>query len=213
MKRQLVIALALLLAIPVVSMLGGFLVGLINPEIAAGHPNYIRNFHLLMLLKGAMALGAAGVIACSWLLVCFLVIRSKKRSMWWLFFAALGPFGFAVLAMLDDSAPAESDRYSRFLRNLNAFVRVGYEACTFAVIWLLAYEAMVLLRNIIILVQSAATGMSIAQVIDLQNASSGMWAFGEGMEVMYIVIVLYLIWPIAFNLVGRMAAAVSLKAS
>lgn len=213
MKRQPVIALALLLAIPVVSMLGGFLVGLINPEIAAGHPNYIRNFHLLMLLKGAMALGAAGVIACSWLLVCFLVVRSKKRSMWWLFFAALGPFGFAVLAMLDDSAPAESDRYSRFLRNLNAFVRVGYEACTFAVIWLLAYEAMVLLRNIIILVQSAATGMSIAQVIDLQNASSGMWAFGEGMEVMYIVIVLYLIWPIAFNLVGRMAAAVSLKAS
>jgi len=198
-----VVALALLLAIPVFSMLGGFLVGLINPEIAAGRPNYARNFHFLMLLKGAMALGAAGVIACSWLLVCFLVIRSKKRSMWWLLFAALGPFGFAVLAMLDDTAPAESDRYSRFLRKLNAFVRVGYEACTFVVIWLLAYEAMVLLRNIIILVQSAATGMSIAQVIDLQNASSGMWAFGEGMEVMYIVIVLYLIWPIAFNLVGR----------
>jgi len=76
----------------------------------------------------------------------------------------------------------------------------------FVIVWLLAYQAMILLRNLIILYQSAATGMSTAQIIDLQNASSGMWAFGEGMEVMFMVVLLYLIRPIVFNLVGRVTA-------
>jgi hypothetical protein len=46
----------------------------------------------------------------------------------------------------------------------------------------------------------------IAQIINVQNASSGMWAFGEKLEVMYMVIFLYLIWPSVFNIVGRVAA-------
>jgi hypothetical protein len=133
------------------------------------------------------------------------VIRSKERSSWWLFFAALGPFGFAVLAMLNDRAPAETDRYARFVHNLNRFVRVGYEVCTFVIVWVLAYQAMVLKRNLMILYESATTGMSTAQIIDLQNASSGMWAFAEGNEVMYMVVLLYLIRPIVFNLVGLVA--------
>ncbi len=44
MKKQLVVALVLLLLIPVVSALAGLVFSLINPEIAAGHPNYVRNF-------------------------------------------------------------------------------------------------------------------------------------------------------------------------
>ena len=124
----------------------------------------------------------------------------------WLFFAALGPFGFAILAMLDDSAPAETDRYARFVRNLNGFVRIGYEVCIFVIIWLLAYQAMVLKRNLMIMHESATTGLSTAQIIDLQNASSGMWAFAEGNEVMYMVVLLYLIWPTVFNIVGRVVA-------
>ena len=51
MKKQSVVALVLLLLIPVVLVLGGLLFSLINPEIAAGHPDYVRNFHLLHLLK------------------------------------------------------------------------------------------------------------------------------------------------------------------
>jgi hypothetical protein len=47
MKKQKVVALVLLLLIPVVLMLGGWLFSLINPESAAGHPNYVRNFHFL----------------------------------------------------------------------------------------------------------------------------------------------------------------------
>ena len=38
-----------------------------------------------------------------------------------------------------------------------------------------------------------------------QNASSGMWAFSEGLEVMFLVALLYLFWPITFNIVGRLA--------
>lgn len=48
--------------------------------------------------------------------------------------------------------------------------------------------------------------MTAAQIIDLQNASSGMWAFGEGLEVMFIVILLYLLRPMLFNLVSYAAA-------
>ena len=50
-------------------------------------------------------------------------------------------------------------------------------------------------------IQGAFAG-STAQIIDQQNASSGMWAAGERMEVMYMVVVLYVIWPIVFNIVA-----------
>jgi hypothetical protein len=54
---------------------------------------------------------------------------------------------------------------------------------------------MVLKRNLMIIVQSASTGLSRAQIIDQQNASSGMWAFGEGLEVIYLAALFYLLWP------------------
>src|ERR1700684_2953924 len=110
-KKQLVVALVLLLLIPLILRLGGMLFSLINPEIAAGHPNYVRNYHFLSLLKGMSFWGAGTVAGILWLLWCFLVIQSKERSPWWLFFAALGPFGFAVLAVLNDRAPGKTDRY------------------------------------------------------------------------------------------------------
>ena len=205
-KKQSVVALALFLLIPLVWALGGMLFSLINPEIAAGHPNYVRNYHLLSLLR-SLSLWASGAgVAVLWLLVCFMVIRSKKQSQLWLFLAALGPFGFAVLAMLNDREPAETDFYARFVRNLNVFVRVGYELCIFVIVWVLAYEGMVLKRTLMIRYEAATTGVSIAQIIDLQNASSGMWAFAEGNEVMYLVVMLYLLWPMIFNIVGRVAA-------
>jgi hypothetical protein len=209
MKKQTVVALVLLLLIPVAVMLGGLLFSLINPEIAAGHPNYVRNYHLLSLVKDMAWWGSIAAVEILWLLVCFLVIRSKERSSLWMFFAALGPFGFAVLAVLNDRAPAETDRYARFVRNLNRFVRVGYEVCTFVIIWLIAYQAMVLKRDLMIMYESATTGISTAQIIDRQNASSGMWAFAEGNEVMYMVVLFYLIWPIVFNIVGRAAATMA----
>jgi hypothetical protein len=209
MKKQTVVAFILLLLIPVVLMLGGLLFSLINPEIAAGHPNYARNFQLLSLAKNMTMWAAAAAVAVLWLIACFLVIRSKQRSPLWLFFAALGPIGFAILATLNDKTHSEVDRHARFVHSLNIFVRVGYEVCRFVIIWLLAYQAMVLKRNLMVMYQSATTGISIAQIIDQQNASSGMWAFAEGMEVMYLVVLLYLLWPIVFNVLSRLAAMVA----
>jgi len=209
MKKQMVVALVLLLLIPVVMMLGGFLFSMINPEIAAGHANYVRNYHLLSLVKIMTIWGSAALVLVLWLLSCFLVIRSKKRSLWWMFLAVLGPFGFAILAMLNESAPAQTDRHARFVRSLNKFARVGYEVCTFVVIWLLSYQAMVLKRNLMIMYQSATTGISTSQIIATQNASSGMWAFAEGMEVMFMVVLFYLLRPVVFNIVGRVAATIA----
>lgn len=206
MKKQTVVALALLLLMPLVLMLGGFVSSQINPESAALHPNYQQNWQRLNHLKIGSLFASFGVVVVLWLVVCWLVIRSKGLSAWWLLLAALGPFGFAVLASLDDTAPAATDRYARFVRGLNLFVRSGYEVCLFVAIWALAYQGMVLKRGLMILYQSATTGMSPAQIMDLQNASSGMWAFAEGNEVMYFVVLLYLLWPAAFNLGGRFVA-------
>jgi hypothetical protein len=206
MKRQTVVALVLLLLIPAVLMLGGLLFSVINPEIAARHANYALNFYLLNHLRIALFLGSGAVAVILWLLAFFLVIRSKERSPWWLFLAALGPLGLAILASLNDRVPAETDRHARFVRTLNRFQRVGYEVCRFVVIWLLAYQAMVLKRNLMILYESATTGASTGQIMATQNASSGMWAFGESLEVMFLVVLFYLLWPIVFNVVGRMAA-------
>jgi hypothetical protein len=209
-KKQRVVALALLLLIPLVLRLGRMLFSLIDSVSVAGHPNYVQNYHRLGLLKHMALWGSEAGVAILWLVVCLLVIRSKKRSPLWLFMAALGPFGFAALAMLNDRAPAETDSYARFVRNLNGFVRVGYELCTFVMVWVLAYEGMVFKRNLMIRHEAALTGMSVAQIMDQQNASSGMWAFAEGNEVMYLVILLYLVWPMVFSIVGRVAATKAL---
>ncbi len=218
-KKQWVVALVLLLLIPLVLVLGGMLFSLINPEIAAGHPNYVRNFHLLNLLRLSVMWATAAGVLVLWLLVCLQVNRAKKRSASWLVLAALGPFGLAILAMLNDAklndattndgATGEIDRYSQFVRSMNGFVRAGYELCTFLIVWVLAYEGMVLKRALMIRYEAATTGSSIAQVTDLHNASGGMWAFAEGMEVMFFVVFLYLLRPVVFNLVGRVAATMA----
>lgn len=206
MKKQSVVALALVLLIPLVMVAGGMLSNLINPEIAAGHPNYARNFHLLRLLKMALFFGSVAVVAILWIIGCLLVIRSKKRSKRWLVLAALGPFGFAILSVLNDRVLAETDHYGRFVGKMNRFVRVGYELCTFVAVWELAYQAMVINRELIIRFEADTTGVSTAQIIEVQDASGGMWAFSEGLEVMFLVVLLYLLRPIVFDLVGYVVA-------
>lgn len=207
-KKQSVAALGLLLLIPVVLMLGGMVSNLIDPEIAARHANYARNFQLLTSLKILTFMASVTCAAVLWMLACFVVIRSKKRSLVWLLLAVLGPFGIAVLATLNDRAPLVSDRYARFVRSLNGYVRVGYEIGSFVFIWTIAYEAMVLVRNLTIRYEAASTGVSTAQIINLQNASSGMWAFAEGNEVMFLVAVLYLLRPMIFSGVSSAVAMV-----
>ena len=213
MKKQTILALALLLLIPVVVILGGILSSLINPEIAAGHPNYARNFHILTIVKHLAFFVPLVTVLILWLCVCFLVLRSKEQSRLYMFFAALGPLGFAVLETLNDKAPGETDRYSRFVRSMNIFVRIGYELLTFWFLWELAYRLMLLKRNVMIMAQSAFTGVSVAQITATQDASSGMWAFGESLEVMFIIVVLYFLRPILFNIVARIAASTATRSA
>lgn len=206
MKKESVLSLVLLMLIPLVVVLGGILAVLINPEIAASHPDYVRNYHWLSLLKGLIFWTSIACACVLWMLACLLTIRSKKRSYLWLFLALLGPLGFAVLATLDDREPAKTDLYAAFLRRMNWPMRIVYELCIFTGVWVVAYEAMVLKRTLMILYESETTGVSVAKIVDIQNSSSGMWAFSEGTEVMFLVILFYMLRPFIFSIVGRAMA-------
>jgi len=114
------------------------------------------------------------------------------------------PFGFIVLTLLRDNAPAPRDLYQQFVRRLNLVLRVAYELSFFAVMWVITYQAIVLKRDFMIKYEAASTGTSVAQIISQQNASGGMWAFGEGMEQLYLVVFFYLLWPTCFNVLGHL---------
>jgi hypothetical protein len=96
------------------------------------------------------------------------------------------------------------DLYQQFVGKLKLYLRVAYELGFFVVVWIGAYQIMALKRDLMILYEAATTGASTAQIIDQQNASSGMWAFSEGLEVLFLVALFYLLWPICFNLIGRL---------
>jgi hypothetical protein len=46
--------------------------------------------------------------------------------------------------------------------------------------------------------------MPAATIIARQDESSGMYAFSDGLETMYLVVLIYLLWPMVFNLAGRL---------
>ena len=139
-----------------------------------------------------------------WLLTCFFLIKSKQSSYIWLSVAVLGPFGFIILSMLNDRAPSPGDLYQQFVGKLKIYLCIAYELCFFVIVWDVSYRLMVLKRNLMILCESATTGVSTVQIINQQSASSGMWAFSEGNEAMYLVVLFYLLWPIGFNAAARL---------
>ena len=203
-KRPYVLAIVSFLMIPAVTVLAGMLINSINPEIAAGDSNYERNYRLLTLTKNLSMLAVLLVLMGLWFLTCFFLVKSKKRSYGWLPLAMLGPFGLIILNMLSDNAPAPRDLYQQFVGKLKIYLRVAYELSFFVVVWFGAYQTVILKRDLMIMYEAATTGTSIAQIIDQQNASSGMWAFGEGLEVLFLVALFYLFWPICFNVLGRL---------
>jgi hypothetical protein len=203
-KRPYVLAIVSFLMIPAVSVLAAMLINSINPEIAAGHSNYERNYRLFSLAKNLSMLAVLLVIMGLWFLTCFFLVKSKKRSYGWFPLAMLGPFGLIILTMLSDNAPAPGDLYQQFVGKLKIYLRVAYELCFSLVVWVGAFQTMVLKRDLMIMYEAATTGISTAQIIDRQNASSGMWAFSEGLEVFFLVVLFYLLWPICFNVVGHL---------
>lgn len=204
-KRPYILAIVSFLLIPTVAVLGGILVLSINPEIAAGRANYERNYRLLSLAQSISMWAVLLVVVGLWFLTCFFLLKSKNRSYGWLLpLAVLGPFGLMILTMLNDTAPAPGDLYQQFVGKLKSYLRVAYELGFFVVLWVGAFLAMVLTRDLMIMYEAATTGISAEQIIKLQNDSSGMWALSEGLEVLFLVVLFYLLWPICFNVVGRL---------
>ena len=203
-KKSYFLAIVSFLAIPAVTVIAMRLINSIDPEIAAGSANYERNYWLLTRAKNLSMLATMLVLMAFWLLTCFFLLKSKKQPYGWLPLALLGWIGLIVMTMLRNNAPAPGDLYQRFVGGLKIYIRVAYELGFFVIVWVAAYQLMVLKRNLMILRQAAATGVSPDQIITQQNASSGMWAFGESLEVMFLVVLMYLLWPVSFNVVGSL---------
>jgi hypothetical protein len=203
-KRQYILAVVCYLSIPAVVIASGVMFRLIDPELARGGADYVRNFRLLELARKGALITMAGLALALWVLTCYLVLKSRQRSLWWLLLAAAGPFGFIVIVMLEDRAPASYDLYQQFIRQLKLYWRVPIEIAAFVTVWSLAFELMVLKRDLMIRYESFMSGTPAATIIDLQNQSSGMWAFSEGNEVIYLVVLIYLLWPVFFNVVGQL---------
>jgi hypothetical protein len=204
-KRHHVLALACYLAIPAVTIVGAWLSNLIDPEAARGHADYVRDYRLLELARRAVLAGAAGLALALWTATCLLVLRARRRSLAWLALAAAGPLGFSLIAMLGDRVPTPDDAYQRFIGKLKTHWRVALETVVFCAVWSLAFVAMELMRELMIRYESFTTGTPVATIIALQDASSGMWAFGEALEVLYLVPLIYLLWPLMFTLAWRLA--------
>jgi len=202
-KRRYVMALACYLLIPAVLIAGAGLFRLIDPEMVRGHANYARDYRFVELARQGVLAAAAGLALVLWVSTCYLVLKSRQRSLRWLSLAAAGPFGFMFICMLEDRSPAPDDLYQQFIRKLKMYWRVPLEIAVFVSVWFLAYEVVVLKRELMLIFESFSTGTPATTIIARQTASSGMWAFGEGLEETYLVPLMYLLWPLFFNLAGR----------
>jgi hypothetical protein len=196
------LAIAAFIAIPVFGILGMSLTVFINPEIARYTSNYVLNFQLLQGLKHVVFATTLLCVMTLWFLTCFFLVRAKQRSIFWVPLAIFGPFGLIILVALRSGDQTTRSAYQKFVAKLWLPVRVVYEFCLFNVAWMLAYYLVDLKRDLIILHQSIIRGVPIQTIVDEQQASGGMWAFSEGMETIFLIVLFYLLWPICFNAVA-----------
>ena len=200
-KRQYWLALACWLAIPAVFVVEAGVFQLLDPELAQRFGDYVHNYRLIETARQLTIVGTIGVAGILWLATCHFVLAAKQRSSGWLLLAVCGPLGFSLIAMLGDFAPAPADCYQRFVGRLKQRWRIPFEIGLFFAVWVLAFETMLLRHGVAIRLESITTGTPVATIIERQEAESGMRSFGEGLEVMYLVVLIYLLWPIVFNLV------------
>jgi hypothetical protein len=203
-KHRYALALACYLLIPVLIVAGVAVHSFIDPEWARSHADYARDYRLLDLVRNVAVMGSWTVAFLLWIACCHLVLESRRRSAGWLALAIAGPFGFVLIAALKDRSPAADDLYQQFIGQLKMHWRILLEIALFFSIWTLCYEFVVLKRELMIRYESFMTGTPISTIVDTQNASSGMWAAGEGMEQTYLFMLAYLLWPVFFNLSGRL---------
>src|SRR5689334_13124709 len=164
LKRLYLLALVCYLAIPAVMICGAGAVQLIDPEMARGRATYVRDYQFLNLARTGALWAAAGLAGVLWVVCCYLVLESRRRSLRWLSLAAAGPLGFGVIAALEDRSPAPGDLYQRVITKLKPYWRVPLELAVFVGVWTLAYNVVVLGREVLIRLESARTGTPIATI-------------------------------------------------
>ncbi len=71
--------------------------------------NY-TNYQLLERVRLGGLMAAAGLALVLWTSCCYLVLKSRQRSLRWLPLAGAGPFGFIVIATLEEIDEAYSLR-------------------------------------------------------------------------------------------------------
>ncbi len=200
-KKSYALAVLAIVLIPGLVVLAGALQAFINPEWAQGTADYGRNFRLISLAKNFLFMAGGFAVLGLWCTACFLIVVSKRQSWWWLVATPFGPFGLMVLCWLAELAPEPGDWHANFVARLKMYQRIAYELVVCIAIWNAASWAIDIKRDLMIWYQSQTRGVPIADIIKEQAASSGMWAFGEMLETLYLVAALYLVRPLIFNFV------------
>ena len=197
-------AVAALFAIPVI-MIGGTAVAFsINPESSTIGPFHLRNYWLLYDIRRMLLWTTPLAVVGLGFLTCLFVVRAKGRPYAWSALGLFGPFGLIALTMLGSKRVEGGSLYDGWIRRRHWALRAFYQVVLFVVIVVAADQLIVLKRPLVILWQSYITGLSVEAIIEQQNASSGMWAFGELLETIFLVILFYLLWPICFNAASRL---------
>lgn len=203
-KRHYFLALACFLAMPVIMIGGAALYALLDPAMVRGRADFLLDHRVQDFVRPAVLAGSAGLIVVLWIATCAFVLRSRQLSLGWILLAAAGPFGYIVLALLDNRSATAADPYQEFIRKLKVYWRIPLEMIFFVAAWSLAFLTMEIRQELMIRVQSFTTGIPAATLVDQQNASGGMSAFGDMLQVIYLVVLVYLLWPIVFDLAHRL---------
>lgn len=186
--RYNLLAIVCYLLIPVVLIVGIGLFMLINPEMARGQADYVRNYALLEWVRTAVLMAAGALALVLWLLTGYWLLKARHRSWRWWVLMAGGTFGLIALTLLEDLTPAANDAYQQFVQKLRQYQRWLLQIMVWIVVWVLPYSAILLQRELM---------MNLAAQ---QDAADGMWAFGEALEISYLAGLIAMLWPIAFNL-------------
>lgn len=201
--RDNLLAIAALLAIPVAVLSGGALFGLIDPEWAHHTGDYVRNYRLIEILRQAILLIALLAALCFWFLCIWLVVRARERTPRWLLLAVLGPLGLVVLILLDVRSRNPEDRYGTVRAGLRWPSRLLFDTACFFLLLALAGTTVVAMNQLTLLIEATRRGVDPSVVAAERDASSGMWAFSEMIETMFVFTLLWLLLPLVFNLIAR----------
>jgi hypothetical protein len=205
-RKNYALSVSAVLLIPVITVAEGWAFAALDPERAAGHPDYAHNFALREQLRSAALFGSLALECVLFFFACWWLLRAKSRTPGWMAWALVGAPGFAVIASLRDLAPLRpQDHYERLLARVPLPLRVLYEAGRFFVFWFAAMSFVTVWGYASALLEAAERGLTLTQLMAERDASSGMWAFGDLIRAAWVFIVMYALWPGVCNVIGGIA--------